>query len=97
MSYRIQYSHEFAKHYPIKKNRKRGLLPFAIIMVALLVAYLVFGTGIADIFLPGDQDVAASAFSGLVESVESGNSIRNALLDLCREIIKSGAYDAVNG
>ena len=34
---------------------------------------------------------AVSAFSGLVESVESGDSVKSALLELCRYIVISGA------
>lgn len=91
MSYKIQYSPEFAKRYPTRRKQKRSSLTFIITVGILLVAYFAFGTDFINVLFPKDRVVAVSAFSGLVESVESGASVKNALLEFCREMIVSGA------
>ena len=91
MSYKVQYSPEFAKRYPTRRKQKRSSLPFLITFGILFVAYFAFGTDFINDLFPEDRVVAVSAFSGLVENVESGASVKNALLELCREIIVSGA------
>lgn len=88
MSYQIQYSPELEKQYPTKQ--KRSPLLFIIICAVLLILYAVFQSNITNVFNPGDEAVTAAAFSGLVESVESGVSVRESLLAFCREIIESG-------
>ena len=91
MSYKVQYNPEFAKRYPTKRKQKRNLLPFIIIIAVLFFAYFALGTNTIDAVFTGDRMVAVSAFSGLVESVESGDSVKSALLELCRDIVVSGA------
>lgn len=90
MSYRIQYSPELEKRYPTDSKQKRGAVPLLAIIAFLLIIYIAIGTNVIDALLPANDAVAVSAFSGLVESVESGNSIKKALLDFCHKIITSG-------
>ena len=90
MSYTIQYSPESAKRYPKRRRQRRSSLPYFVLIALLLITYAAFRTNIKNALQPKDNTVAVEAFSGLVESVESGNSIKNALLTFCSEIIENG-------
>jgi len=90
MSYQIQYSPEFKKQYPAKVKHKHSLLPIIILSVALLLVYAATQTRAINVLLPGSETVTTAAFSGLVNNVQSGISVRESLLMFCREIIISG-------
>ena len=90
MSYTIQYGPEFTKRYPTKRMKKHSSTVIVVGIVLLMVAYIAVRTNIINILIPGDEAVTAAALSGLVESVESGNSVKIAMLNFCREIIAHG-------
>lgn len=90
MSYTIQYGPEFKKRYPTKREKKRSSTMIVVGIVLLMVAYIAVRTNIINILIPGNEAVTAAALSGLVESVESGNSVKMAMLNFCREIIAQG-------
>ncbi len=90
MGYRIQYTPEFNKRYAPKAGHKRNFMPLLVVSAVLIALYIGVQTNIIGSILPGDKAITATAFSELVQSVESGVSVRESLLLFCREVIVNG-------
>lgn len=89
MSYHIDYNPETKNRYPtfVKTRReipvRRLLLPIAVIMVC----YGIISSGLLRYLIPGDPAVTTAAFSGMVDEIGTGESVRQAFLNFCKEII----------
>ena len=89
MSYRVDYNPEVKDRYPSKVKIRRDLPIRQILLIAAAIAAC-FGiacSGVLRFLIPGDQAVTAAAFSGMVEDIGAGESVRQAFLDFCKEII----------
>ena len=89
MSYHVDYNPEMKKRYPIhiKFRRKLPIRPLCISLVAIVACYGVFQSGVLRFLIPGNPVVTTAAFSGMVEDITTGDSVRQALLSFCKEVI----------
>ena len=91
MSYSIQYNPELTKKYPKPKIYKHIPVKHIILLAIVFASTYIFAyNGWLRIFLPGNPDVTASAFSTLVEQVVDGTPFKDAVYDFCEEIIADG-------
>ena len=91
MSYRINYGHPSDKRYPAASGQ--GRLP-SMICAAFLLFLLLTNTFwpsgralLKDLFIPGNPETTANAFSGLMEDIREGEELSEALTVFCREIL----------
>ncbi len=88
MSYCVEYNPELKRKYPsVKKYRRKPSKKVFILLVTCVSAYIFVHNGWIKFLLPGNPDVTISAFSALVEQVGEGDSIKQAVLTFCEEII----------
>lgn len=88
MSYKIQYSPETGYLYPqVRKQRtihmKSWILPATAIVLALWLHFY----GVPDFFIPGDPDVTKAATSVLVNEIQSGIAVNDAVTTFCKTIL----------
>lgn len=94
MGYRIDYGQPFDPKYPMPSRHSR--LPWmvcAALLLFTLLTNLYWPEGRAallDILIPGDPEITAAAFSGMLEDVQAGEDITNAVTAFCREILDNG-------
>ncbi len=92
MSYCVEYNPEFKKYYPTRMKRIRKP-PVKLLLAAILIAvsvYILTGTGVFRILLPGDPQVTAAAFSDMVQRVGTGEPVSDAVHYFFRDVIVSG-------
>ena len=89
MSYHVDYNPEMKNRYPIhiKIKRKFRIRPIVLSTMAVVLIYAVFRSGVLQYMIPGDPVVTTAAFSGMVEDIGGGESIREAFLAFCKEVI----------
>lgn len=89
MSYRVDYSPEMKNRYPtyIKIKRKFPVRPLLYLIVAIVACYGIFSSGLLQVLIPGDAAVTTAAFSTMVDEIEAGKSVRQAIMSFCKEII----------
>lgn len=89
MSYRVDYNPEMKNRYPtfIKIRKKLPIRPLLLSAVAIAACYGVFRSGVLRFLIPGDPAVTTAAFSGMVDDIGAGESVRQAFLTFCKEII----------
>lgn len=95
MGYRIDYGQPFDQKYPMPSRRSR--LPWMVCGALLLFALLTNlywpegRAALRDILIPGDPEVTAAAFSGMMEDIRTGEDVTGAVTAFCREILDNGS------
>jgi len=89
MSYCVDYNPEMKKRYPhiIKIRKELPIRPVLLSIAVVAVCYGVFRSGLLRFLIPGDPAVTTAAFSGMVDDIGSGESVWQAFIDFCKEII----------
>lgn len=89
MSYRVDYNPEMKKHYPtvIKIKKKPSVQSLLLSVVAIAACYGIFRSRVLHLLIPGDPAVTTAAFSGMVADIGEGESVWQAFLTFCKEII----------
>ena len=89
--YKINYSPETSKRFPAKKRRNLNFkfVVLGIVFTFLISSVFLFRTEIADFLIPGNSNVTKSAFSEFLNHVKDGESISDAALTFCREIVEN--------
>ena len=92
MSYHIDYNPEMKNRYPnfIKVRREIPIRTIIVLIVVIVACYGFISGGILKYMIPGDPVVTTAAFSGMVDDIGAGESVRQALLNFCKEIIVNG-------
>lgn len=91
MSYCVEYNPELNIKYPKPKIKKSFPTKKLIYLLVFFVASYIFMQGkLYRYLLPGNPDVTISAFSTMVESVGEGDSVKDAVVAFCQEIILNG-------
>ena len=91
MSYSIRYE---TKKHPWQKrcDHRKTITRFVCFCVILLmIGY--FGIGRMHNLLPGDPNVTAIALENLTESISSGDSLKDAIVAFCQEILDHGVSE----
>lgn len=97
MGYRITYE-SFGEERKMPANKRRNSAIAAGILVAALItgAFAVKHTGlrwVQEYLLPGDPAVTAAALEGFAQDLKEGESIKDAIITFCREIMENGTTD----
>lgn len=89
MSYRVDYNPEMKNRYPsmIKIEKKLPVRPILLSIAAIAFCYGIFCSGVLRFLIPGDPAVTTAAFSEMVDDIGAGESVRQAFLSFCKEII----------
>ena len=89
MSYRVDYNPEMKKRYPtfIKIRKKLPIRQLLLSVIAIAACYGIIRSGVLRLLIPGDPVVTTAAFTGMVEDIGAGESVRQAFLTFCKEII----------
>ena len=95
MGYSIEYSLEGSN---ITSSKKKKYRVFKIMSGGLLLAFILLllfwpaaRSVVREALIPGDSDVTIAAAECLIQELEQGNSISEALSAFCREVIADGA------
>lgn len=86
MGYRIVYGKREKKIVPFKKI---GLMVVGLTTVAMLILPNARALT-ARIMLPGDPEVTSAALQNMIDDLERGQRIGDAVATFCREIIAGG-------
>ena len=89
MSYRVDYNPEMKKRYPstVRIKKKIPIKPILIAVAVIIVCSTVIFSGMLRFLIPGDAAVTTAAFSGMVDDIGAGESVRQAFLTFCKEIM----------
>lgn len=89
MSYRVDYNPEMKNRYPafVKIRRKLPVWPLLLSVVIIVVCYTVYHNRLLYLLIPGDAAVTTAAFSTMLDDIGTGESVRQAFLNFCKEII----------
>ena len=93
MSYSVAYNPELRERYPEIESKQRKLPVKPIVLAAAVVVafYIIAASGLLRYCIPGEPGVTAAAFSEMVTEIEEGESVRDAFIDFCKEIIYGGS------
>ena len=89
MSYRVDYNPEMKNRYPsaFRIKKKLPMKPILISVAAIAVCGGILFSGMLRFLIPGDAAVTTAAFSGMVDDIGAGESVRQAFLAFCKEIM----------
>ena len=92
MSYRVDYNPEMKNRYPSlpKIRKKLPVRPLLLSIVAIAAFYGIFSSGLLRWLIPGEPAVTTAAFNGMMDDIGAGESVRQAFLTFCKEIILNG-------
>lgn len=91
MSYCIEYNPELNTKYPKRKYIKQfPIKKLLFLTMILVISYVFLQAKLYRYFIPGDPDITIPAFSTMVDRVVDGDSVKDALVEFCKEIIMSG-------
>lgn len=88
MGYQIQYAPDVNYRYTTKK--KRHLLTGKVFLVFVIVLLVIFSCTVPPIrnwILPGDPNVTNAATEKMVETLQNGEGIREAITAFCIEVL----------
>lgn len=94
MGYRITYENGTIRKKTVRTWRihwKRWSVAMASVALALMLILPGGRLAIRDLLLPGDEAVTAAALEGMIEDIQDGDSVGEALETFCREILTHGA------
>ena len=93
MSYSVAYSPETKDRYPTFQQTKRKfpVRPIVWCVALIAAAYIITSNGVLRYCIPGDPDVTVAAFSEMVAEIREGETVRDAFVDFCKQVIDSGS------
>ena len=90
MGYHITYNPDLNKKYPFnKKSRDKLLTIAAALLLCFIAVYVLAQSDIMYYLIPGDPEITAEAFSVMIKRVSQGETVGNAVVSFCKEIISS--------
>lgn len=89
MGYRILYHSETMQVVKEKRKNTANRLITALLFFLLILGCLKFvgWDKLMHYLLPGDPEVTETALSGMVESIRTGESVKDAITAFCLEIL----------
>ena len=95
MGYAIQYTTGTAKKYPLKRkirlHKKKTVL--AVCGVIAVLAALMQISAVRRLLLPGDPVITERAIVKMVDELQAGEGLQEAVTAFCREVIQGGFAD----
>lgn len=95
MGYTVHYQPEENRRYPgVRKPKtisgKKILI--STLLVLLLIAVWVWAEPIGNFLLPGNPQVTKTAINNMVEGMQEGTSLADAITVFCQEIITNAKH-----
>lgn len=91
MGYRIQYGEKVTKEFISESKHiqkiKTRLVCILIICFATIFAFSKYKESLINFFLPGNKDVTRTAIAAFADDLRQGESVKDAAVAFCREII----------
>ena len=90
MSYKVQYHPELNGKYPgsSASHKRSGTKIIILSLLAIFVGTLFVKNDILQYLIPGNPEVTAAAFATLVNEVGEGESVTEAIMHFCNDIIQ---------
>ena len=88
MSYKINYTPEDIKRYPISAKRqsiKWG--KYSVLILGLLAAFWMKMNGVPDFLIPGDPEITRTAVETMVSDMQAGEPVDEAVFAFCKTVI----------
>ena len=93
MAYRIQYSPEDKKRYPgVKKRIQVRTGQWVVVLLAFGAALCLRIYGVPDFLIPGDPVVTREAAELMMDQLQNGNSLNDAVTVFCKEILHGAGF-----
>ena len=93
MSYKIEYCPSDKKRYPgIKERRKTKYGNWVMVILAFAVVLSLRLYGIPDFLIPGDPQVTKAAASLMIDQLQNGDSLGDAVAVFCKEILHGAGF-----
>ena len=90
MSYQIHYETEKSRMYPMKTVRISRKRIITYVGIGILIIALLSIRESRGFFIPGDPEETREAFSQLIDDLRSGDTLGDAVMTFCKEIIPDG-------
>ena len=89
MGYYIRYQPEKNDKYPEEVHKRKDLVRIiaSVVLLIALLSGVFFREEITEFLIPGDASVTKAAVSEMIESIETGTSVGEAITVFCRELI----------
>lgn len=95
MGYTIRYGVDSSAEAAWKRKagrKHRRFWGFAAILTAFVIlTFLGFAGKLEWLLIPGDPEITKAAFSQFTENLRGGESVKDAMVAFCREIIDGAA------
>ena len=93
MAYKIQYSPDSARRYPEKmKQQPAKYGRWVMVLTVFAVAMWLRLNGIPDFLIPGDPVVTREAASVMMEQIQDGTALGDAVTVFCQEILHGAGF-----
>ena len=93
MAYKIQYSPETAKRYPQFRSKKKGKAgKWVVLMMVFAAALWMRINGVPDFLIPGDPEITKTAAAMLMNDIQGGVPVGDAVTTFCEEIIHGAGF-----
>lgn len=95
MSYKIQYKSISNKKY-FQSNRKRvnKYWPLLSVLIAVLICVSIVQKPLRSILFPGDPEVTDAATKKMLQSLQEGEGVYEAISAFCLEVIENGQQNS---
>lgn len=90
MGYKIQYGQTMTKvilKESRKDHRKIPAIKWIVVTCVLFLGVYLASAGYLDFLIPGNKEVTTAAFSEMVEDIQEGESVKEAFMTFCMEIL----------
>lgn len=93
MAYKIQYSPENKRRYPgVKRKSSVRIGKWLFALCVLTAVLLVRQYGVPDFLIPGDPAVTREAASLMMDSLQRGSSLNEAVTVFCKEVLHGAGF-----
>ena len=93
MAYKIHYSPESKARYPVKIETQHFSFLFWLTTVIVLASVIwIRFNGLPDFLIPGDPQVTKAAASMMIDKMQSGSTLNDALTVFCKEILHGAGF-----
>lgn len=93
LAYKIQYSPEDKRRYPGAKGKTNFRFGQWFLVLCVLAAVLLARQyGVPDFLIPGDPTVTREAASLMMDSLQSGSSLNEAVTVFCKEVLHGAGF-----
>ena len=88
MAYKIQYTPESNRRYPLQRQRKPWQWSKILVIILLLGAVVwIRHVGLPDFLIPGETELTKAAVQSMMGNLQAGIPVGDAVTAFCKQII----------